>query len=89
MVIVLRDDPAERTPEEGFAWAEGHLLAHGGRRRTSRGTSVPGPLAGLARERPGVPPTPLQAAGGQAIIPLQKGRLVLTEAAGRVPVTRA
>ncbi len=88
MVVLVRDDPAEAAGADGFAPGEGFMPIHGGRARLWHGPTLPGPLAGLSWARPGVPLTPLQAQAGRAVIPLPKGRLVLTEAEGRILVTR-
>jgi hypothetical protein len=88
MVVLVRDDEAEAAGEDGFPMSEQYLVIHGGRARLWYGPILPGPLAGLSWARPGVPLTPLQEDPGRAIISLPKGRLVLTEAAGRISVTR-
>ncbi len=88
MVVLVRDDPAEAAGADGFAPGEGFMPIHGGRARLWHGPTLPGPLAGLSWARPSVPLTPLQAQAGRAVIPLPKGRLVLTEAEGRILVTR-
>lgn len=88
MVILVRDDPEELTPEQGFDWGEGYLRVHGGQWRIWHGTTLPGGLAGLSWASPGHALGPVIAEGGRAAIPLPKGRLVLAEAEGRVTVTR-
>jgi hypothetical protein len=88
MVVLVRNDPDEVAPEEGFPPGEGYKLIHGGKARFWHGTSLPGTIASLAWASPGVPLTPVQATGGRATLPLPNGRLVLTEAEGRVIVTR-
>jgi hypothetical protein len=88
MVILLRDDPDEVAPEEGFPPSAAYLLVHGGRKRLWHGTHGPGPLEGVAWASPGKAPQPVSVIDGRGIIPLPKGRLVLTEAAGAITVTR-
>ncbi len=89
MVVLVRDDPAEAPPEGGFDYADGYLVIHGGVKRLWYGTTLPGPIAGLAWASPGIAPTSVRLdAEGRGIIPLRGGRLVLTETDGTVTVTR-
>lgn len=88
MVVLVRYAPAEAAPEGGFQPIEGAFPIHGGAARIWYGPSLPGPLAGLSWATPGVPPGPVAATDGRAVLPLGRGRLVLTETAGRITVAR-
>ncbi|WP_144182735.1 hypothetical protein [Elioraea rosea] len=89
MVVLVRDDPSELAPEEGFAVSDEWLGVHGGNKRLWHGTTLPGPIADLSWASPGTALTPVAIdAEGRGVIPLPKGRLVLAEQAGVVTVTR-
>lgn len=89
MVVLVREDPSEVAPEEGFPVSDEWLGVHGGRKRLWHGTALPGPLTDLSWASPGTAVAPVAIdAAGRGVIPLPKGRLVLTEEAGVVTVTR-